>query len=350
VSRRLAVVAARLLVVAAGAAFWLTRHAGEAGDEEASPTAAVTTAPVRLSEVSDVARAYGTVEGDPAASLTLAAPRAIIVQQVYVRAGETVGAGQALAEVSSSPDAEQAWRQAVTAEASARADFARVQRLYDQQLAANDQLAVAKKALADADATLDAERQRGGGHERQVLVASAPAIVTGVPASPGDRLAQDAPLVAMARQGRLIARLGFEPGTANLRAGEPATISPTAGGVSVETHILMVGRSTDAATKTIEVLAPLPAGGPPIGAGVEGEVTLDHHPGLTVPRGAVVFDETGDHVFVVDRGKARRVFVSVGSSHGGDVELKGPITSGQEVAVQGAYELQDGMAVKVVGQ
>jgi hypothetical protein len=69
-----------------------------------------------------------------------------------------------------------------------------------------------------------------------------------------------------------------------------------------------------------------------------------------VPRAALVFDETGAHVFVVQGGVARRVFVTAGRDHGDEVEVSGPITAGQSVAVQGAYELQDGMAVKVAGR
>ena len=69
-----------------------------------------------------------------------------------------------------------------------------------------------------------------------------------------------------------------------------------------------------------------------------------------MPRGAVVFDETGAHVFVVAGGKAARVFVTAGRDHGDEIEISGPITAGQVVAVEGAYELQDGMAVKVAGR
>jgi multidrug efflux pump subunit AcrA (membrane-fusion protein) len=62
-----------------------------------------------------------------------------------------------------------------------------------------------------------------------------------------------------------------------------------------------------------------------------------------------VFDETGAHVFVVAGGKAQRVFVTAGRDHGDEIEVSGAVHAGQVVAVQGAYELQDGMAVKVAG-
>jgi multidrug efflux pump subunit AcrA (membrane-fusion protein) len=66
-----------------------------------------------------------------------------------------------------------------------------------------------------------------------------------------------------------------------------------------------------------------------------------------VPRAAVVFDETGPHLFTVSAGKAHRVFVKTGLDHGADIEVAGALPAGAQVAVEGAYELQDGMAVKV---
>jgi hypothetical protein len=44
------------------------------------------------------------------------------------------------------------------------------------------------------------------------------------------------------------------------------------------------------------------------------------------------------------------VFVAVGGDHGQDIEITGQALAGARVAVEGAYELQDGMAVRIRGQ
>ena len=72
--------------------------------------------------------------------------------------------------------------------------------------------------------------------------------------------------------------------------------------------------------------------------------------GVVVPRSAVVFDETGPHLFTVSGGKAHRIFVQVGLDQGDAIEVSGTIGAGAQVAVEGAYELQDGMPVKVRGR
>ncbi|HVN01060.1 MAG TPA: efflux RND transporter periplasmic adaptor subunit [Caulobacteraceae bacterium] len=338
-----------VLVVAAGlAALILSRQGGAAdSDQEAAATATITTAPIRNERLEDVTTLYGVVQADPAASHTLAAPRAVIVEQVLVRPGQAVAAGTPLAVVANAPASGLAYRQAANAAASAKTDLARVQRLYDDHLAAADQLIAARKTLADAEAALTAQQQQGAGAARQTLTAGEAGVVVSVAVAGGDRLAQDAPLMVLARQGALSVKLGFDPSATQFTSGDAVTIRPSAGGAPIAGRLAMVGRAADPATRMADAVAPLAGATLPIGSAVTADVVTGAHQGLAAPRAAVVFDETGAHVFVVAGGKARRVFVTAGRDHGDEIEISGPIQAGQVVAVEGAYELQDGMAVKV---
>jgi hypothetical protein len=124
------------------------------------------------------------------------------------------------------------------------------------------------------------------------------------------------------------------------------TIRPIGGGPPIVSHLTMVGRAADQTTKTLAAVAPVGGAALAIGSAVEADVVLGAHQGLAVPRAAVVFDETGTHLFVIADDKAHRVFVTAGHDYGDQIEVSGPIAAGQRVAVQGAYELEDGMAVK----
>jgi RND family efflux transporter MFP subunit len=348
---RLLALAAIFVLVAGGAVLWLSRKGAQGADQaEAGPTATVTTAVVRSQTLTDVVSVYGVVQSDPAGTTTLAAPRAVIVGRVLVRAGQVVGPGQPLIEVASAPGADLAYRQAVDAVTSARTDLGRVQRLYDGHLAASDQLTAAKKTLADAEAALIAQDKQGAGRVRQTLTAAQASVVTNIAGAPGDHVAQDAPLMTLARRGALSAKLGLEPPVNRFAPGQAVTVRPVSGGTALASRLTMVGRAADATSKTLDAIAPLGEAAPPIGSPVEADVITGAHQGLAVPRAAVVFDETGAHVFVVAGGKARRVFITAGGNFGDLIEVRGPISAGQAVAVQGAYELQDGMAVKVAGR
>ncbi|MDB5494072.1 MAG: efflux transporter periplasmic adaptor subunit [Phenylobacterium sp.] len=346
-NRLLGVAVAVLVLVAVVAVVLMRRAGGGAAEADATPTAVVTVAAARSETLQDVVSVYGVVTADPAGAMTVAAPKQVIVLRVLVRSGQTVAAGQPVVEVASAPGAQLAYRQAVDAAAFARTELARVQRLYDERLAANDQLAAAKKALADAEAALAAQQQQGGGHASQSLTAPAAGIVTSVSASPGDHVAQDAPLVVLARAGGEAVKLGLEPSAGRFAPGQAVTIRSVAGGPPIQSRLTMVGRAADQTTKTIDAIASLNGAPLAIGAGVQGDVVTGVHTGLVAPRAAVVFDETGPHLFTISGGKAHRIFVQIGLDHGDEIEVRGAIAPGAAIAVEGAYELQDGMAVKV---
>jgi RND family efflux transporter MFP subunit len=347
--RQLAMIAVAVALIAGIVALVFLRKGGEPAEGEPHPTALVTTAPVRAETVQDVVSVYGVVQADPAGSLTVAAPKAAIVVRTLVRSGETVAAGQPLVELANAPGSEMAYRQAADGVTAAQTDLVRVQRLFDERLAANDQLTAAKKALADAQATLTAQQKQGSGQALQVLRAPRAGVVTTVSAAGGDHVAQDAALVTLARADGAAVKLGLEPG-GRFAAGQPVTLKPVFGGPPIASRLTMVGRAADQTTKTLDAIAPLNGAALPIGAAVLGEVVTASHSGLVAPRASVVFDETGPHVFVLAGGKAQRVFVTLGLNHGDDVEVAGKLAAGAQVAVEGAYELQDGMAVKVRGK
>jgi len=342
------ILGAMAFLLAAGLIVWLvlSRKHSEA-DVDATPTAIVTLASVKVEKLEDVVSAFGTVQADPAATTSLASPKAAIVTRVLVRSGQTVAAGQTMVELADAPGSELSFKEARSAADLAKSDLARVQRLYDERLAASDQLDTAKKTLVDSEAVLAAQEKQGAGRAQQALKAPQAGIVTTVSAAAGDHVAQDAPLLMLARTGAAAVKLGLEP-AGRFAVGQAVTLKPVFGGPSIPSHIAMVGRAADQTTKTLDAIVPLTAAANlPIGAAVQGDVVTGAHMGTTVPRAAVVFDETGPHIFTAAGGKAHRIFVKIGLDHGDDIEVVGAIPVGALVAVEGSQELQDGMAVKV---
>ncbi|HTK34021.1 MAG TPA: efflux RND transporter periplasmic adaptor subunit [Caulobacteraceae bacterium] len=346
---RILAILAVLVLVGGVIALALSRKGGEEAEVEVNPVAVVTTAPVRSQRVEDVISVYGVVQADPSGSITVAAPKPVIVSRMLVRSGQTVARGQALVEVANAPAADLSYTQAADAERFARTELERVQRLYDERLAAADQLTAARKALADAQSALAAQQKQGAGRARQTIGAPEGGVVTTVSAAAGDHVAQDAALLVLSRAGAATVKLGLEPSAGTFAPGQAVTIRPVTGGTTVASHIAMVGRAADQTTKTLDAIVPLNGAPLPIGTPVQGDVVTGARTGLVVPRGAVVFDETGPHLFAIAGDKAKRVFVTVGRDLGDDIEVRG-VPAGAQVAVEGAYELQDGMAVKVRGK
>ncbi|MGI8839184.1 MAG: efflux RND transporter periplasmic adaptor subunit [Caulobacteraceae bacterium] len=344
-----ALAVAAVVLILAGLIAWRILHEPAAEPDPAAPAALITVAPVRQSEIAETVSAYGTIAGSQAASRTLAAPRAVIVEQVLAAPGQPVAAGAPLIVLANTPATELAFRQATDAASFAERDLARVQRLYDQRLAANDQLGAARKAVADAKAAVAAQVAAGAGGGRQTLRASVTGVIEAAPVAAGEHAAADAPLMTLIASGGLIAQLGVEPTRAGrLAAGQNVVISsafdPTR---KIPSRLAVVGRQVDPATRLVTVTAPVPGAAPALGAAVEGVITVASHGGLVVPAAAVVYDEAGAHLFVIRGGKARQVTVKPGETQGDDLEVAGALTAGEPVAVQGAYQLQDGLAVRI---
>ena len=344
--------------IAAGAAAiallaFLLLHKPGGGEDaaDAAPTATVTVAQVRSSSLATVVRAYGVIQPSADAAATMAAPKAALVTRLMVGVGQQVRAGQPLLQIANAPATQQAYRQAADAVSFAQTDLARLQRMAGEHLATNDPVSAAAKTLADAQAALAAQRAQGAASPLQTMTAPYAAVVTAISVKAGDRVAQDAPLLTLARSGSLVAALNVQPDAAlALAPGQAVTVVSSFGGAPLSTRLATVGRLADPATRAIQAVAPAPAGAFPVGEAVQADIATGAHQGLVVPRAAVVFDETGSHVFTVMGAKAHRVFVKTGAQHGSDIEVQGPLSTGDTVAVEGAYELQDGMSVRTAAR
>jgi RND family efflux transporter MFP subunit len=297
-----------------------------------------------------VVETTGQVQADPAGAVAVSAPRAVVVVKIFVRPGEAVKAGQPLIEVADAPASALAYAQAVHARDYAERDLERVRRMAGEHLASNDQLSAAEKTLADAKAALAAAAAQGAGHARQTLTAPVAAVVATVPVTPGDRIAEAADLVTLSGSAAAVARLWLAPADAGkVSAGDVVRINPVFGGQGQSARLRNVGRQVDATTRMLDAVAPVGAAWP-VGTSVKGEVVTGTHDGLTVPRACVVFDETGAHLFTVAGGQAKRVDVTVGRDVGDALEVQGPLQPGASVVVEGAYQLEDGMAVRTRAQ
>jgi RND family efflux transporter MFP subunit len=276
----------------------------------------------------------------------------VLVEDLLVTPGASVTAGAPLITVGNTPAGGLAYRQAVDAVTYAERDLARVRRLYDQQMAANDQLFAAQKALADAEAGLAAQSAAGGSRPRQIIVAPIGGVVGQVAVTRGQQVAAGGALVSLVAAGGMTAQLDVEPNHAALLAtGQTVrVISALDPKVAVDSRLTFVGRAIDPATHLVAASAPAQAVGLPLGAAVRGEIAVATSRGMIVPRASVVYDEAGAHVFLIKGGKAHQVAVSTGPDIGDQIAVTGALRSGDVVAVVGAYQLQDGLAVRVGAQ
>jgi membrane fusion protein (multidrug efflux system) len=337
-----------------GTAGWLHYH-GQANGPTASPQAAdetsalVHTQAVNMQSLPEIL----TVFGDVAAGkiVTVSFPRAGLVSQLQVVAGQRVQRGAALATLVSDPSAQTAYAQAVNAEQFARGELKRNQDLFALQLATQSQVDAARKSQRDAASALEAQRKLGGNLGSATVYAPSDGVVNALAVAQGDRIQPGAPILQLGRLDTLRIQLGIEPEESRLvRTGMPVTLTTVQNREQrVDAVIDAIQNVVDSKTQLVNATVVLPAGSARFlipGMHVQGAIQVAQHQAWAVPREALLSDNDGGYLFQVAQGKARRVSVRKIAESGNLVGVDGALDSTLPVVVLGNYELQNGMKVR----
>lgn len=277
------------------------------------------------------------------------APAAGIVRRLLVRPGETVRAGQAVAELASAELADLAarYRSATAQEARTQVELERERTLLAARATSRHEFEAAEAAQAAAGAEVMAARQslaaRGVNPETFAGTALLEAPVAGTLERWDIALGQgvEAGTALATIRDRLASRVRVElapPGptewrvgsTSEVRRGDgtrwPATVEGLPAGLTGETrrypYILRLEGG------------PLPAPGTPL------EVRVPLTRGIVLPQEALQLIEGDWGVFVREEGDAVFRKVRRGAELGGDVLVLEGLAPGVEVATAGAYLLR----------
>lgn len=345
---------------AGGAGWWWEAHGAQAAKDAAKPAEEAPVAQVRsevpkVRSLTETFDAIGEVAAGQTVGLSFARPGQVTRLSVVV--GDQVKKGEAVASLAPDPATQQAYRQAVDAEAVAQREVNRQKELMASHLATQSQVDTADKAWRDARNALRALDEQGGAGPGD-LKAPFDGVVNTVAVAQGDRVQAGAAIVQLGRSDTVKVLIGVEPTRRTaVHAGTPVTIWPDGQADAAAPHIdLRVSEVQDALdpkTQLVDAVAVVPRGlaaalAP--GMKVAARLGTETVSALAVPHDAVLTDEKGDYVFQVVGGKARRAAVTRRLDAGGLVAIAGLKDTQAPVVVEGNYELEDGMAVKEGGQ
>jgi multidrug efflux system membrane fusion protein len=278
----------------------------------------------------------------------LAAQAAGQVTAVLVRSGEAVRRGQVLLRIDApgaraAAEAGEAQASAAATQlASARADFARAQRLHEQQYLSDAALERAQAQLqaveAQATANLAQARAARATAGWEELRAPYDGHVTSVLVAVGDLAAPGQPLVGVYAPGamRVIAEI---PGTAaeGLAIGQPARLEFQPGSCTgAPTHVAQwtLVPAVDARSQAMQVRVELPElqACPPGGLVRLVLPVRNQRASMVVPRSAVVRRGELQAVYVVDgEGRISLRQVRVGEPSGDAVEILAGLEPGEHI-------------------
>lgn len=269
------------------------------------------------------------------------------ITRVHVEIGDTVKKGQLLAEIDTTDYAADVRRleaQATTQQKLteryrelAQKGFispSKVEEIEAQNVSSREQLTRANKNLSRTRVISPLD-----GHVDNRFI------------SAGDWIDLGKPLFQLSTSEVLRIRLPFpESAAQRIRAGQRVTLStPTAPGKNVSGTITqlrpMVGATSRSFDAIIEITNP---GDWRPGASVNGEVIVETHSGaITIPEQSIVLRPAGTVVYVVENGKALQRKVRTGVRQAGYVEILEGLSSGEQIAMDGAGYLTDQARVAV---
>lgn len=321
---------------------------GDGKADEAKKTEAV---PVEVATVSQrrIAASYGgTANLEVPADAQVVAKTSGVLLRVLVEEGDTVQAGQALAQI----DPERTRLEVARAEATMRrlqANFQRSKELFERKLVsadANDQL---RYEFESAKAAYELARL-----ELSYTTITAPisGVVAQRMAKPGNLITLNAPVYRIVDNSYLEAVLNVperEMGT--MKPGLPIRMMVDAlAGQVFEGEVGRISPVVDSQTGTFRVVGVF-RGQDKLRPGMFGRLNIvydERDAALTVPRIALIEGSGESAVFVVENGKAVRKVLQLGYINGEYAEVLGGIEAGEQVITQGRVAVRDGADIEIL--
>jgi RND family efflux transporter MFP subunit len=313
-----------------------------------APSVAVQTQLPQQETVPEVLTAYGSAQPAFDGGMTLSFQQEGRVLTIAVTPGETVHAGDRLLDFGASATVIAAYEQAVSGLAAARQQRAHAAQLLAQQLATRDQLSQADKALADAQATLDALRRDGSDQATRSLAAPFDGIVTTIPVGQGDHVQAGTTLMTLTRLDGLVVTVGIDPeARARVHAGESVHLIALTGSQALDGKVLRVDGVLNPKTRLLDADISVPAGSVVSGVAYQADITTADVSGWIVPHDAILSDNKGAYLYQVSGTKALRVSITVAGSAGADDVVHGSLDPRLPIVVEGNYQITTDTAVRM---
>ncbi|MBS7790133.1 efflux RND transporter periplasmic adaptor subunit [Roseococcus sp. SDR] len=260
----------------------------------------------------------GQVVVPPTQLRVIAAPAAGLIESLFVAPDERVRAGQAVARLRSTElvEAQRLFLEAATGAELAQEKLRRDEELYRERVIAERRLIVTRAEATAAAAALDERTQllnllglsdpevaelRRTRRIQQGLTVTSPVsgVVLGRAATPGERVAQAAPLMTIGDLSTLWINIQVPLSRAPALEANARVLVPAQG---AEGFVLRIGRTADAATQSVTAVAEMHRGADALRPGQAVTVALQLRgngmPQYRVPAGSVVRHRERSWVFI----------------------------------------------------
>jgi len=316
---------------------------------ESVPPVNVVALELRATTIEDRLQLPGTLK--PWTTLKIAAEIPGKVVRMHVREGDTVAAGDLLAQLDDREHRNQ-HRSAQAAHETARTTVKRLEQLLAKNATTQAKLDDARNQLSAAKAAMD---NAALSIERCAIRAAIAGTINRLPVEIGHFLNKGDPVAELLQIDRLKVSVGIPESDVDAvrRLNRFEVTIDALAGRRFEARRHYLSKTTDPAARLydLELALDNPRGEilPDMFARVD-IVKKRVTDGIAVPLYAVISRQDGHVVYVVEDGAARARSVVLGTLDGWQCEVREGLAAGERVIVVGQRNVNDGQAVKVVRQ
>lgn len=321
---------------------------GRGGFGGRNQTMVVVTAAVTTGKINDKLSAIG--EGAAAQSVTVMAPANGTLTELLVDPGQVIEAGATIGKLDS--DAEGiAFERATIARQDADASLKRTQELAKANSATTVQLNAAQ--LAATNAALET-RNAALALERRTITSPIGGTVGLFQVSAGNTVSAQSIVTTIEDTSHIIVSFWAPERYASMiTTGMPVTASAVAlPGEQITGEVSAIDNRIDPASRTLKVQARIENANGKLRPGMSFSVSMSF-PGEefpTVDPLSVQWSSNGAYLWKYAEGKVQRVGLSIIQRNSDGVLVKGDLTPGDQVVVQGVQQLSDGATVRLLDE
>jgi RND family efflux transporter MFP subunit len=335
-----------------------SKEGDEATEPVEVPTITADVAQVGRKTLAEELTVRGTVAAVPNEDVKVSSLVAGVINELSVAEGDSVAAKQIIARIDRRPledqrrQASAAVDQAKAQVENARLNLTRTEQLFQRGIAAGKEVEDARTQMAAAQSALEQTAASLNTANLQIERADVRSPIGGQivkrMVSVGEQVDGTAaqPIVEIANLDRveIAANVPAEQLT-RVKVGQAATMSTEAyAGHTFKGSVIAVAPAVDPATNAALVRIRITNANRLLRVGVFAEARLqlaEHANALVVPPSAIVRNEEGAAVYVVQGDIAQRTPVKVGLEQPGAVEILEGVTEGQTVLTSSVYGLGD---------
>jgi len=346
-----------VIIVGTALAYWYfhitnPESAETTTSSEQSPVEKVKVITLVRGTIQEELIAYGTVITAIGKTRIFSVPFESQVQEVMVTAGQNVDANTPMIRISPSPDAILQLAQARAERDSAKSNLELTTEQTNLKLATRQDLLAAQLKYDAAHLNVTSLEQKGIDGEK-IIRAESTGMISKIDIEQGQIVPAGSALIETIGLNQISVQLGVENEKIGfLRPGQEVQLFQVNAPQTkmIKGKIDLITHRVNPQTRMVNIfVTPEPDGNLLLDEYIEARMIIRSDQGFLVPRSALLPEQGSFIIFTVNAGHAEKHAVQVGLENPDQVEVLGEgLREGQQVIVEGNYELIENMAVEVV--